>query len=79
LALHTCPARCGARRRCGTTKSASAPCLPLRAGTLLRHSPPRQVMHALRRSRRHVVTYPAIEDMPRRSASRPPSSQHQFR
>jgi len=49
LALHTCPARCGARRRCATAKLASAPCLPLRAGTLLRRSSPRQVGHAPQR------------------------------
>jgi hypothetical protein len=29
LALHTCPARCRARRRCRTAKLKSAPCLPL--------------------------------------------------
>ena len=28
LALHSCPARCGARRRGGTAKLSSAPCLP---------------------------------------------------
>ena len=28
LSLHACPARCRARRRCGTAKSRSAPCLP---------------------------------------------------
>jgi hypothetical protein len=43
------PARCGARRRCGTADLCSAPCLPLRAGTLLRHSSPRQAAHAPQR------------------------------
>ena len=38
LSLHACPARCGARRRCGTAKLCSAPCLPLGTGTL---PPPR--------------------------------------
>ena len=28
LVLHSCPARCGARRRCRTCRSSSAPCLP---------------------------------------------------
>jgi hypothetical protein len=49
LSLHACPARCGARRRCGTAKLCSAPCLPLRAGTLLRHPSPRQAAHATQR------------------------------
>ena len=36
LPLHACPARCGARRRCGTAKLRSAPCLPLESSKLLR-------------------------------------------
>ena len=28
VALHSCPARCGARRRCRTSRLSSAPCLP---------------------------------------------------
>jgi hypothetical protein len=28
VSLHSCPARCGARRRCRTAKLPSAPCLP---------------------------------------------------
>ena len=36
LPLHACPARCGARRRCGTAKLRLAPCLPLDSSKLLR-------------------------------------------
>src|SRR3954454_16252646 len=28
LVLHSCPARCGARRQCRTAKLSAAPCLP---------------------------------------------------
>jgi hypothetical protein len=35
LPLHACPARCEARRRCGTAKLRSAPCLPLGSSKLL--------------------------------------------
>src|SRR5580658_1417807 len=28
VSLHSCPARCGARRRCRTARLGSAPCLP---------------------------------------------------
>src|ERR1700733_12893295 len=49
LSLHACPARCGARRRCGTAKLCSAPCLPLATGTLPCHPPQRQAAHATHR------------------------------
>ena len=82
LSPHACPARCGARRRCGTAKSASAPCLPLRAGTLLRHSSPRQAAHAPQR----LIALDDTSSPIRQSrtclsacASRRPISPHQFR
>jgi hypothetical protein len=40
LSLHACPARCRARRRCGTAKSRSAPCLPFDGSKLLRATSP---------------------------------------
>jgi hypothetical protein len=40
LSLHACPARCRARRRCGTAKSRSAPCLPFDNSKLLRATRP---------------------------------------
>ena len=40
LSLHACPARCRARRRCGTAKSRSAPCLPFDSSKLLRATLP---------------------------------------
>ena len=79
---HACPARCGARRRCGTAKSASAPCLPLSAGTLLRHSSPRQAAHTPQRLIAHDDTPPPIQQSRAclsASASRRPLSPHQFR
>ena len=82
LALHACPARCGARRRCGTAKSASAPCLPLSAGTLLRHSSPRQAAHAPQRLIAPDDTSSPIQQSRTclsASASRRPLSPHQFR
>src|SRR5664279_3777562 len=40
ITLHTCPARCGARRRGETAKLGSAPCLPSITSKLLsRHQP----------------------------------------
>ena len=41
MALHACPARCGARRRGETAKLGSAPCLPSITSTLLSRRPPR--------------------------------------
>ena len=82
LALHACPARCGARRRCGTAKLGSAPCLPLRAGTLLRHSSPRQAAHAPQRLIAPDDTSSPIQQSRTclsASASRRPLSPHQFR
>jgi hypothetical protein len=40
LSPHACPARCRARRRCGTAKSRSAPCLPVDSSKLLRATLP---------------------------------------
>ena len=82
LSLHACPARCGARRRCGTAKLCSAPCLPLRAGTLLRHSSPRQAAHAPQRLFAPDDTPSPIQQSQTclsASASRRPISPHQFR
>ena len=42
LSLHACPARCRARRRCGTAKLRSAPCLPLKKGKSYPPAPSRQ-------------------------------------
>lgn len=54
LALHACPARCKARRRCRTAKLRSAPCLALNRRTLSRaarsgasRTPPAPVLTAL--------------------------------
>ena len=49
LALHACPARCGARRRCGTAKLRSAPCLPSKAAHY--YGPPGQEVSPLPISR----------------------------
>ena len=82
LSPHACPARCGARRRCGTAKLCSAPCLPLRAGTLLRHWSPRQAAHTPQRLIAHddmSSTHPAIADMPLRLRFPAADTPHQFR
>ena len=78
LSLHACPARCGARRRCGTAKLRSAPCLPLRAGTLLRHSSPRQAAHAPQRLIAPDDTPSPIQQL-RASPSLRGVSRHTFR
>ena len=69
LALHACPARCGARRRCGTAKFGLGAVLAPQGRNA---TPPlvtasgRARPAAPHRSRRHAVTYPAIADMPLR-------------
>ena len=51
LALHACPARCGARRRAEPPSSDSAPCLPLKRGKSYPPAPSRPARAASWRPR----------------------------
>jgi hypothetical protein len=61
LALHTCPARCGARRRTKLPGLSAAPCLFLTKDKLLpRHPPRRHGEHHRQAWTRHLTEAPPL-------------------
>jgi hypothetical protein len=61
LALHTCPARCGARRRTKLPGLSAAPCLFFAKDKLLpRHRPQRHGEHHRQPGTRHLTEAPPL-------------------